>query len=106
MGPVEEHDAKCERKQEVRVSKSIEAPHPVNKDIKQKKSGSIRSLHEIFIEGPKEFFKSSKEKLYKISKETLCEKNEKCEEHKIEAKKPSGSEMQNYLLSHVLFDGK
>merc|ERR1712115_62424 len=107
--PIEEHDTKCERKQEVRVSKSIEAPHPVNKDIKQKKSGSSRSLHKIFIEGPKEFFKSSKEKLYKISKETLCEvneKNEKCEEHKIEAKKPSRSGMQNYLLSHVLFDGK
>merc|ERR1712008_104043 len=80
----------------------------INKNSKEKKTGSTMSLHKMFIEGPKEFFKSSKEKLYKVSKETLCEVSEKVE--KVESqpvdKKPSRSEMQNYLLSHVLFDGK
>merc|ERR1711974_7548 len=73
-----------------------------------KKSGSTLSLQKIFIDGPKEFFKSSKEKLYKMSKETLCEVNEPMDkaEQETSDKKPSRSEMQNYLLSHVLFDGK
>merc|ERR1711971_980056 len=99
-----------ERKQVVRVSRSIEGPAPQNKTEteKRKKSGSTLSLQKIFIDGPKEFFKSSKEKLYKISKETLCEVSEPMDktEPATGDKKPSRSEMQNYLLSHVLFDGK
>merc|ERR1711936_1444328 len=91
------------------VSRSIEGPAPQNKDEeKRKKSGSTLSLQKIFIDGPKEFFKSSKEKLYKMSKETLCEVNELENKAAPQSgdKKPSRSEMQNYLLSHVLFDGK
>merc|ERR1711936_427197 len=98
-----------ERKQVVRVSRSIEGPAPQNKaEEKRKKSGSTLSLQKIFIDGPKEFFKSSKEKLYKMSKETLCEVNEPENKAAPQSgdKKPSRSEMRNYLLSHVLFDGK
>merc|ERR1712226_1466649 len=75
---------------------------------KRKKSGSTLSLQKIFIDGPKEFFKSSKEKLYKMSKETLNEVSEPMDkaEPTSSDKKPSRTEMQNYLLSHVLFDGK
>merc|ERR1712203_811977 len=78
-----------------------------SKSAKEKKSGSTMSLQKIFIDKPKEFFKSSKEKLYKMSKETLCEVNEPTDKGDPQSvnKKPSRSEMQNYLLSHVLFDG-
>jgi len=99
---------KNERRKEVRVSKSIEGQNPNHKRkiSKENKSGSTMSLQKIFIDGPKEFFRSSKEKLYKLSKETLCEFNEQFEEPKLAEEKPSRNEMQNYLLSHVLFDGK
>merc|ERR1712192_153889 len=106
----QETNEQLERKQVVRVSRSIEGPAPQNKTEteKRKKSGSTLSLQKIFIDGPKEFFKSSKEKLYKISKETLCEVSEPMDKAEPQTgdKKPSRSEMQNYLLSHVLFDGK
>merc|ERR1711915_1068005 len=91
-----------ERRVEIRVSKSIEGQNPEKKSTRM--FGSTTSLQKIFIDRPKEFLRSSKEKLYKLSKETLCEMNEKFEEPVEE--KPSGSDMQNYLLSHVLFDGK
>ena len=108
--PSEENqeEDQMDRKQVVRVSRSIEGPAPQNKSTKEKKSGSTLSLQKIFIDGPKEFFKSSKEKLYKMSKETLCEVNEPENKAAPQSgdKKPSRSEMQNYLLSHVLFDGK
>merc|ERR1711936_1313150 len=97
---------KSERKMEIRVSKSIEGHNPKKKISKENKSGSTMSLHKIFIDGPKEFFRSSKEKLYKLSKETLCEFNEPVEELNQLDQKPTRNEMQNYLLSHVLFDGK
>ena len=106
--PSEQQDgAITERKCEVRVSKSIEGQRHHDK-AKEKKTGSSMSLHKIFIDGPKEFFKSSKEKLYKLSKETLCEVSEITDKKEAQNadKKPSRSEMQNYLLSHVLFDGK
>merc|ERR1712200_142808 len=88
-----------ERRQLVRVSRSIEGPAPQSKSAKEKKSGSTMSLQKIFIDGPKEFFKSSKE--------NLCEVNEPTDKGDPQSadKKPSRSEMQNYLLSHVLFDG-
>merc|ERR1712096_37918 len=96
-----------EKKPEVRVSKSIEGQNPKKKvSKKDSNSGSTLSLQKIFIDGPKEFFRSSKEKLYKLSKETLYDINEPVEESKCTEQKPSRSEMQNYLLSHVLFDGR
>ena len=83
-------------KPKVRGSKSIENPSQ-NKDRKHS------STFSLFIDNTKEFFRNSKEKLYKLSKEALNEIDEikKEEEH---TKKMSTSEMQNYLLSHVLFD--
>merc|ERR1711974_575238 len=105
----EVNEQQVDRKHVVRVSRSIEGPAPQSKtEEKRKKSGSTLSLQKIFIDGPKEFFKSSKEKLYKMSKETLCEVNEPMDkaEQATSDKKPSRSGMQNYLLSHVLFDGK
>merc|ERR1711953_476232 len=75
------------------------------KNSKDKTSSSL-SLHKIFIDGPKEFFRSSKEKLYKLSKENLYEAEKPAEAaDKSREQKLSKSEMQNYLLSHVLFDG-
>merc|ERR1711899_321950 len=95
----ENEDQQSERRQLVRVSRSIEGPAPQSKSAKEKKSGSTMSLQKIFIDGPKEFFKSSKEKLYKMSKETLCEVNEPTDKGDPQCveKKPSRSEMQNYL---------
>merc|ERR1712029_8311 len=88
------------------VSRSIEGPAPQSKSAKEKKSGSTMSLQKIFIDGPKEFLRSSKEKLYKLSKETLCELNEPLDVSNPTENKPTRNDMQNYLLSHVLFDGK
>merc|ERR1711947_16224 len=82
----------------------IEGQNPKKKSSKDKTSSSL-SLHKIFIDGPKEFFRSSKEKLYKLSKENLYEVDKPVEPEKIREQKLSKSEMQNYLLSHVLFDG-
>merc|ERR1711874_566046 len=100
-------DTKNERRLEVRVSKSIEGQNPKKKVSKSNKFGSTMSLQKIFIDGPKEFLRSSKEKLYKLSKETLCEFNEPFDDDPNSTEqKPSRNDMQNYLLSHVLFDGK
>merc|ERR1712106_769734 len=66
-------DNKNDLRLEVRVSKSIEGQNPKKKISKANKFGSTMSLQKIFIDGPKEFLRSSKEKLYKLSKETLCE---------------------------------
>merc|ERR1712106_1290960 len=99
-------DNKNDLRLEVRVSKSIEGQNPKKKISKANKFGSTMSLQKIFIDGPKEFLRSSKEKLYKLSKETLCEFNEQFEEPISPDQKPSRNDMQNYLLPHVLFDGK
>ena len=99
-------DSTNERRSEVRVSKSIEGQNPKKKSSKRNIFGSTMSLNKIFIAGLNEFSRSSKEKLYKLSKETLCEFNEQFEEPCSEEQKPSRNDMQNYLLSHVLFDGK
>merc|ERR1712106_1174959 len=99
-------DSKNDRRLEVRVSKSIEGQNPKKKISKANKFGSTMSLQKIFIDGPKEFLRSSKEKLYKLSKETLCEFSEQFEEPISPDQKPSRNDMQNYLLPHVLFDGK
>ena len=99
----EDHETSVDKKSLVKVSKSIEAQAPKKKNSRESKTGSTISLQKIFIDGPKEFFRSSKEKLYKLSKENLFE--EKPNEENIIDHKLSKSEMQNYLLSHVLFDG-
>merc|ERR1711997_79829 len=52
-----------DKKVQVHISKSIEGQNPKKKNSKDKTSSSL-SLHKIFIDGPKEFFRSSKEKLY------------------------------------------
>ena len=93
-----------DKKVQVHISKSIEGQNPKKKSSKDKTSSSL-SLHKIFIDGPKEFFRSSKEKLYKLSKENLYEVDKPVEPEKTREQKLSKSEMQNYLLSHVLFDG-
>merc|ERR1712066_1084736 len=93
-----------EKKVQVHVSKSIEGHHPKKKNSKENKTGSTISLQKIFIDGPKNFLKSSKEKLYKLSKENLYEIQKPIDPKPLEPKL-SKSEMQNYLLSHVLFDG-
>merc|ERR1712098_963458 len=93
-----------EKKISVHVSKSIEGQNPKKKNSKDSKYNSTISLQKIFIDGPKEFFRSSREKLYKLSKENLYEVQKPKEEPTIDHKL-SKSEMQNYLLSHVLFDG-
>ena len=77
----------------VRGSKSIENPIPGKKE---KKHSSTLSL---LFDNTKQFFRNSKEKLMRLSKEAL---NELEEMHS--PVKPTTSEMQNYLLSHVLFD--
>ena len=79
----------------VRGSKSIE--NPLNP--KCKKTSSTLSL---IFDNTKEFFRNSKEKLFRLSKEALNEIDQIRHEQKEE--KPSASEMQNYLLKHVLFD--
>merc|ERR1712029_798803 len=94
-----------EKKPQVHVSKSIEGHHPKKKNSRENKTGSTMSLHKIFIDGPRNFLRSSKEKLYKLSKENLYEIQKPVEKEPVEPKL-SKSEMQNYLLSHVLFDGK
>ena len=94
----------AEKKVQVHVSKSIEGHHPKKKNSKENKTGSTISLQKIFIDGPKNFLKSSKEKLYKLSKENLYEIQKPIDPKPLEPKL-SKSEMQNYLLSHVLFDG-
>ena len=94
-----------EKKPQVHVSKSIEGHHPKKKNSRENKTGSTMSLHKIFIDGPRNFLRSSKEKLYKLSKENLYEIQKPIEIEPVEPKL-SKSEMQNYLLSHVLFDGK
>jgi len=99
-------DNRGDRRLDVRVSKSIEGQNPKKKMSKNNKSGSTMSLQKIFIDGPKEFLRSSKEKLYKLSKETLCEFNEPLDVSNPTENKPTRNDMQNYLLSHVLFDGK
>merc|ERR1712029_910296 len=96
--------AQPEKKISVHVSKSIEGQNPKKKNSKDSKYNSTISLQKIFIDGPKEFFRSSREKLYKLSKENLYEVQKPKEEPTIDHKL-SKSEMQNYLLSHVLFDG-
>merc|ERR1712184_235176 len=78
---------------------------PKKKNSRENKTGSTISLQKIFIDGPKNFLRSSKEKLYKLSKENLYEIQRPVEKEPVEPKL-SKSEMQNYLLSHVLFDGK
>merc|ERR1712029_868825 len=88
----------------VHVSKSIGGHHPKKKNSKDNKTGSTLSLQKIFVDGPRQFLKSSKEKLYKLSKENLYEIQKPLESKPLEPKL-SKSEMQNYLLSHVLFDG-
>merc|ERR1711874_918777 len=94
-----------DKKVQVHISKSIEGQNPKKKSSKDKTSSSL-SLHKIFIDGPKEFLRSSKEKLYKLSKENLYEVDKPVEAaEKSREQKLSKSEMQNYLLSHVLFDG-
>ena len=97
--------AQTEKKPQVHVSKSIEGHHPKKKNSRDNKTGSTISLQKIFIDGPKNFLRSSKEKLYKLSKENLYEIQKPVEKEPVEPKL-SKSEMQNYLLSHVLFDGK
>lgn len=85
-------------KQKVRVSKSIDNSKQAKKDNKNS------STFSLFIDNTKQFFKSSKEKLYKLSNETLHEIDQLTEEMSKKISKPSTMEMQNYLLSHVLFD--
>merc|ERR1712241_404366 len=110
------------QKQEVRVNKlqknafmmelekmsstkeEIKPEQRKKKISKENKTGSTISLQKIFIDGPKNFLKSSKEKLYKLSKENLYEIQKPIDPKPLEPKL-SKSEMQNYLLSHVLFDG-
>lgn len=83
-------------KPKVRGSKSIENPQQSKLD---KRHSSTLSL---FFDNTKKFFRNSKEKLYKLSKETLHEIDQiKNESNSL---KPTTTEMQNYLLSHVLFD--
>ena len=73
-----------------------------NADKREKKNSSTFS---VFIDNTKEFFRNSKEKLYKLSKEALNDIDDSCrEDEKSKTHKMSTSEMQNYLLSHVLFD--
>ena len=79
----------------VRGSKSIE--NPLNP--KCKKTSSTLSL---IFDNTKEFFRNSKEKLFRLSKEALNEIDQIRNEPKEE--KLSASDMQNYLLKHVLFD--
>merc|ERR1711976_422926 len=95
-------EATGEKIQMVQASKSIEGPK--KKSSKENKYGSAMSLQKIFIDKPKEFFRSSREKLYKLSKENLYEIQKPKEDKNVD-QKLSKSEMQNYLLSHVLFDG-
>ena len=78
----------------VRGSKSIENP------LQNKKDRKHSSTLSLFFDNTKEFFRSSKEKLFGNSKEDLTLE----EELEINEDKPSTSEMQNYLLKHVLFD--
>lgn len=85
-------------KQKVRISKSIENSKQTKKENKN------ASTFSLFIDNTKQFFKSSKEKLYKLSNETLHEIDHLTEEMSKRISKPSTMEMQNYLLSHVLFD--
>merc|ERR1711953_619889 len=48
----ENEEQQSERRQLVRVSRSIEGPAPQSKSAKEKKSGSTMSLQKIFIDGP------------------------------------------------------
>merc|ERR1712107_782255 len=67
---------------------------------RERKNASTLSL---FLDSTKEFFRNSKEKLFKLSKEALNEIDNLTSEE-VPPQKPSTTEMQNYLLSHVLFD--